>query len=366
MRLIFMRKSMHKREKWFMQSTNKSQLSLVSAVAVTIPLKVLVGVLLVLISGCFGGPIENLPSAGSMDLVAEAEKSYRQQLPDEIDDIMLGRAQAEIDSIPTEERFNVSVQAAPAQSFFLGLVEGTGTNVVVHPDVTGSISLELNDVSVLEVLSVVREIYGYEYKKNHGIYTIFPNALRTETFQVDYLDIKRVGISDTNVLIGRIASNGGNQNSGGGNSNSGGSSNNNGDRANLLDYVQPVDGVSGSGQGFAPGARVQTLNTTDFWGGLERSISSIVGGERGDRMVIVMPQAGMIVVKAMPNELNSVREFLERSELSVQRQVILETKILEVRLNDEFQAGIDWSAIGGQIINFKNVTAFDEIGRAHV
>jgi len=72
--------------------------------------------------------------------------------------------------------------------------------------------------------------------------------------------------------------------------------------------------------------------------------------------VMVNPHAGIAVVKALPSELASVRSFLEKSELSVQRQVILETKILEVQLNDQFQSGINWGAIGGALSLQQNVS----------
>jgi MSHA biogenesis protein MshL len=246
------------------------------------------------------------------------------------------------------ERFDVSVRNVPAKDFFLGLVNGTGVNVVVHPNLDGSVTLDLKNVTVDDVLRVTRDIYGYEYKKDRGIYTIYANAMRTEVFQINYLDIQRVGVSDTNVMIGQGPSSGrNNSNSNSGNNSRGGSTN---ESTNLLSMIESAkQGGNGSGSTLTPGSRVQTLNRTDFWASLEKTVTSLIGGKTDDRLVMVTPQAGMIVVKAMPNELSAVRDFLERSELSIKRQVILEAKILEVRLNEGFEAGINWNAISGQM-----------------
>jgi len=244
------------------------------------------------------------------------------------------------------------VRNVPARDFFLGLVNGTGVNVVVHLDVSGSVTLDLNNVTVEDVLRVARDIYGYEYKNDRGIYTIYANALRTEVFQINYLDVQRVGVSDTSVMIGRADSSNSNSNGGSGNSNNSGSS---GDTANLLGMIESASKNKTSGSALTPGSRVQTLNKTDFWASLEKTIISIIGGENENRSVMMTPQAGMIVVKALPSELSAVREFLERSELSVKRQVILEAKILEVRLSEGFEAGVNWGAISGQIAASKNI-----------
>lgn len=247
------------------------------------------------------------------------------------------------------ERFDVSVRNVAAKDFFLGLVNGTGVNVVVHPEVTGSVTLDLNNVTVDDVLRVTRDIYGYEFKKERGIYTIYANAMRTEVFQINYLDVQRVGVSDTSVMIGRAQTSGNNSNS---NSNSGGGNSGGNDNANLLGMIESArqgENGGGSGSALTPGSRVQTLNRTDFWASLEKTVVSIIGGETEDRSVMITPQAGMVVVTAMPHELSAVRTFLERSELSIKRQVILEAKILEVKLSEGFEAGINWNQIGGQM-----------------
>ena len=68
-----------------------------------------------------------------------------------------------------------------------------------------------------------------------------------------------------------------------------------------------------------------------------------VGNE--SRSVIVSPQTGMILVRAFPSELAQVEAFIEASQEALQRQVILEAKILEVELKEGFQSGINLSAL---------------------
>tara|TARA_B100000965_G_scaffold136606_1_gene113658 strand:- start:908 stop:1786 length:879 start_codon:yes stop_codon:yes gene_type:complete len=63
----------------------------------------------------------------------------------------------------------------------------------------------------------------------------------------------------------------------------------------------------------------------------------------------------------MPDEIRDIKRFLKTSEASLQRQVILEARILEVALDDGYQQGINWSEVvanvGSTDFTFSNTAA---------
>src|SRR6185369_11609331 len=105
------------------------------------------------------------------------------------------------------------------------------------------------------------------------------------------------------------------------------------------------------GQRANDSARVQTTSDYDFWKDLGAALKTIIGDTDG-RSVIVNPASGVVLIKAMPGDLRSVEEYLKATQLVVERQVMLEAKIIEVSLNDSFQTGINWSKFGGLTNHF--------------
>jgi len=238
-----------------------------------------------------------------------------------------------------EERFNVSFNNVPAQQFFRSIVAGTRYNILVHPDVAGTITANLKDVTLPETLDAIREMYGYDYRIDGTRISIKPLTMQTKMFHVNYLVGKRAGASMTRVsstsVANAVGNNGNNQNGqNGGNQggNQGGQNNGNNGGGNQ-NGGQQMDSTD-----------VATTSANDFWVDLKQSIEAIVGSKEGGRSVVVSPQSGVLVIRAMPDELRNVDAYLKATQLAVDRQVILEAKILEVELNDSYQSGVNWAS----------------------
>jgi MSHA biogenesis protein MshL len=263
-------------------------------------------------------------------------------------------------------RFNVSVFNAPAREFFMSLAEDTPYNIIVHPKVDGSITLQLKSVTLDELLELVRTTYGYEYQKTGMNYVILPTQLQTRMFEVAYLNINRGGQSGTQVSSGQVtqAASGGSDS--GSSSSSSSSSSGSGGGATTTPFGSQIITQTQSGYWVELTGTLCTLiglplnaasnsSSGEVIGGVSLGCSEIVAAATDGssnssaavmlRSIAVSPQSGMVVVRAFPDELRQIEQVLRTSERSVQRQVILEAKIIEVELNDGFQSGINWAGL---------------------
>lgn len=217
-------------------------------------------------------------------------------------------------SIDVEPRFDIKVNRARVRNFFMGLVDDSNYNMILHPKVKGRITLDLKNVTVTEVMEVVRDVYGYDFEKSNTAFSVFPNTMRTRIFSMNYLNVNRTGGSNMSVSSGQVTE----------------SVSGTGESANTTQSVS--------------GSKLNTESKSDFWVELKASLTALIGNKKG-RNIVVSPQSGMVIVRAMPHEIRSVEKFINKTQSFVQRQVIIEAKILEVELNERFQTGINWSAL---------------------
>ena len=296
---------------------------------------VLGAAILAVLSGCASNPLMQSSTATSTETAQSIEESLddalenppsgsQRQAPDDVTNALMPEMGA-TGGAPVEEAFNVDARNLPASTFFQSLVEGTDYNAVVHPDVSGSITLELDQVTVPQVMDLVAEMYGFHIERQNNIFRVQPAGVQTRVFQIDYLDIKRRGNSETQVRSGQVT-----------NASSGDSGGSDGE-------------ASGGSSGAVVGTRITTSSESTFWADLDESLNMIVGNEQGQK-VITTPGSGVVVVQATPDELATVEDYLRRMQLISKRQVILEARILEVELEKGYQQGINWTYIDDEVM----------------
>ncbi|EOX3446308.1 pilus (MSHA type) biogenesis protein MshL [Vibrio paracholerae] len=240
----------------------------------------------------------------------------------------------------TLQRFRIQAEDVEAKAFFASLVQGTEYSAAIHPAVTGRITLNLTDVTLDEALGVVRDLYGFEVVKEGKVIQVYPAGLRTVTIPVDYLQFKRTGRSLTSITTGTITNTDTNNSSSSSSSSSGSSDGNSSSSSSRRSDSRG-------------GTEIETTNESDFWPLLEKAVAQLLGGS-GGQTVIANPQAGVLTLRAYPDEIRQVNEFLGISQQRMHRQVILEAKILEVTLSDGYQQGINWSkAFSSNGANYK-------------
>lgn len=259
--------------------------------------------------------------------MGKAATPVKQEQPDAVAAALLPPINIEVPKAraPLEERFSLTLNNVPANQFFVAIASGTRYSMLVHPDVTGSISANLKDVTLFEALDAIRELYGYDYQVDGTRIYIKPLTLQTRVFTVNYLTANRRGTSDIRVNSGSISDS----------SATGASSAPN-------QQNTPI-GNPGTTTQTLNSSKISTTSSSDFWNELKLSLEAIVGNKEG-RSVVISPQSGVVLVRAMWDELKNVDAYLKATQLSVGRQVILEAKILEVQLNDSYQSGINWAS----------------------
>lgn len=257
---------------------------------------------------------------------------------------------------PLEPRFDLAVSNTPVSQVLQAMVAGTRYSLLMPPDLAGDVSLNLKDVTVRDVLDALRDVYGYEYSLRGQRITVRPNTIQTRLFQVSYLASKRGGTSSTRVSSSSMSGGSGGAASG----------------ATAGGAVASTSQVSES-------ANVFTGVVHDFWFDLGHALAtvlqcefeitsaasagqpsgaSLVGqllGQRMDKLrcpdgrnFMINGQSGVVMVRALPTELREVERLIKALQANIERQVMIEAKIIEVELSDEFRTGINWAAFNKQ------------------
>ena len=290
------------------------------------------------------------------------------------------------------QRFDLVVSDAPIGQVLSGLVEGTEYSIMLKQATQGSsevgvagaapagvrtesvdvsskrVSFKLKNITLFDALDAIRDVYGYDYSVEGRRILVQPAELQSRLYYVNYILGQRRGVSDIQVIGG--ASVGGSSST----SNSTGSS-------------------TSSSYGSVQASGMTTAVKSDIWGEAEEALRTLLGcniakniaanpmavrpvtttttganasradvtqqgeplqGERlrgvdgctQGRALSINAMSGTILVRGMPTELRMVERMLKTMQMSISRQVIIESKIIDVELSKDSQQGINWSQFG--------------------
>jgi MSHA biogenesis protein MshL len=327
---------------------------------------------------------------------APKEKASESALPEAVSNSLLPplrRTTPKISSKQLEQRFDLVVKDAPVNQVFMGIISDTPYSIMVKPKnavpqsplpsgspagaavaldsmgLTDKVTVNLKNVTMFEALDALREVYGYDYTvEDYRIYVQQPE-LQTRLFQVNYVLGQRRGVSDLQVIGGASTA-----------SPSSGSGSGSGSSSGSNSSTTSGSGTGGSYSSIQASA-LSTITKSDIWGEVQDALRTTLGcqvskelptsraasagGGRADvsfvgemqsgerqrgadgctegRAMTVNPMSGTILVRAMPHELRTVEKMLRTMQLNIERQVIIEAKIIDVELNSGSQQGINWA-----------------------
>ena len=218
----------------------------------------------------------------------------------------------------------------PIRDLLLLLVRDTNLSVVSDPDVSGTFSGELKNVTLRQALDLILEPHGLNATISDNIVRIRREQAETRLFNINYVATRRSGTRGTGLVGGMAGATGPGIYSGGATTAFGAGSNLG------TGYYAGSGGIGGSQ------ASVSGTDAGDVFEELQAGVQTLLsetGKMNLDR------KAGLLQVTDLPSRLDKVAVYIEAYENRALRQVRIVAKILEVELSEGYSTGIDWSLV---------------------
>lgn len=275
---------------------------------------------LLLIAGCV--PTPQRPSANHLQYGQRPDTSHLTQ------DIPSPVTQAPVVPEPTpaiaRETYSVVVTEVPLDQLLFALARDAKMNIDVHPGLSGRVTLNAIDQTLLQILDRIAAQVPIRYRFEDELLVVEPDQPYLRSYYIDYVNLARSSSSNNSVAT-EIATTGKSALDDSGGGGGGGSSSN------------------------SSSTSVQSTSDNQFWGRLQQNIASILGMGKDDSgsdiAVIVNAETGLLTVRATQNQHLLIQEYLDRLVTGAHRQVLIEATVVEVELNNNYQFGVDWSKL---------------------
>jgi MSHA biogenesis protein MshL len=256
---------------------------------------------------------------------------------------------------PTQrpETYSVVVNGVRVQELLFALARDAKLNIDVHPGITGAVTLNAIEQTLPQLLSRISKQVDMRWELDGPNLIVMPDSPYLHTYRIDYVNMERTSTGTVGVSS-QIGTGGGTAGGGG--------------------------GAGGTGGGNSSSTTVLNTSNNKFWATLEKNIKDIlhetdkvlpagapqptliqaITGAPGAAppaptapnvsfreaaAVMINAEAGLVIVRATSRQHEKIQEFLDLVLANAKRQVLIEATIAEVQLNNQYQQGIDWSAL---------------------
>jgi MSHA type pilus biogenesis protein MshL len=242
-------------------------------------------------------------------------------LPDAPVDAAEGKKQSPEEFRKAARRYTLVMAGADARELFLSLAKENDFNLVLSPEVSGTVTMDIKGATAPEIMEEACALLGCRVEAYGKTVRVLPEKRVTRIFRLDYLLTNRAGSGS---LTASTSTGGGSATSTG---------------------ATAAAGVSPGASGGESESR-NTINTDekfDLWAGILDEVQSLLSG--GDARAVANRGAGTLAVTDYPQNLDRVSVYLEVLESRMRSGVVIETRILEITLDDETKYGINWTAL---------------------
>jgi MSHA biogenesis protein MshL len=279
------------------------------------------------------------------------------------------------------ETYSVVVSNVSAQEILFALARDAKINLDISSGIQGNVSLNAINQTLPQILERISKQVDMRYELENGTLSVMPDKPFLKTYKIDFINISR-STKSINSTSGQLNS-GSTGTAGGSGGNTASTVTTSETKNDLMESLVknvtdiileedrlrfksqreisssnrveaqgegaataytgapsgrgkqtgggeagPAGGASGAGNESVQASGAAKSTTAEF----EKSVS-----------VFANKETGVLIARATSRQHEKIQEFIDRVMTTAKRQVLIEATIVEVRLNDQYQQGINWS-----------------------
>lgn len=231
-----------------------------------------------------------------------------------------------------KELYSITAIKVPITDLLFQISQDSGKEIDVFNGVDGTVTINALNQPLEMILDRMAEQANFVFEMRNNIIKIRPDVPEWRNYTVDYVNISKTSVDNIDMKM------------------------------NVSSSVEGSDNQVGKGSS----SKVTVNSEHDFWLQLDNNIQKlaqldpysisdeVAKTEQGQNSrtakgtsqnTVVNPEAGIISVFTTDKKHRSIKKYIQQVTSRAEKQVLIEATVVEVTLNDQYQAGIDWSMV---------------------